>query len=297
MDEIPTPHQSAKLTASPQGEAKQTGNGKESNLMKKPLIKFLNIIVDILVVCVLIVSVLMLTIIFTSQGDGGVPSVFGKAPISVLTDSMHGDAPDDFDKGDLLICDVVDHNSKLEFKKDDIITFKQDINGDDNPEYVTHRIYKVNKDGSYLTKGDNNITYDQDPKGSTVFDNITNDDILAKYNGNKFSGVGNVLDFLRDPLGFFLCILLPMIIFFLYQAVRVVLNVIAYNKEKAMAKAQEAIANADLTEEQKQKAIAEYLAAQNASASEEKAEPAEEEKDETPQAEEKSDETSSQPEE
>lgn len=239
--------------------------------MKKPFVKVLNIVVDVLVVCVLIVSLLVLTMVLTAQGDGEVPSVFGKAPLSVQTDSMHGDAPDDFDKGDLIICEVVDKSVKQSYKKDDVITFKQDINGDNVPDYVTHRIYKVNKDGSFLTKGDNNTTYDQDPKGSTVFPNISKTDILAKYTGNKVAGMGGIVNYLQTPLGFFLCILLPMIIFFLYQAVRVVLNLIAYNKEKVLAKAQEAIASADLTEEQKQQAIAEYLAAQQASSSGDKA--------------------------
>jgi signal peptidase len=231
--------------------------------MKSPFIKVLNIIVDILVVCVLIISVLVLTMVLTAQGEGKVPSVFGKAPISVLTDSMHGDAPDDFDKGDLLLCDVLDKDAKNNLKKGDVITFQEDVNGDEKLEYVTHRIYNVNKDGTFQTKGDNNTTYDQDPKGTTVFDNIAKVDVLAKYTGSKIGGLGGIMQYLQTPVGFFLCILLPMIIFFLYQAVRVVLNLMAYNREKAMLKAQETIANADLTEEQKQRAIAEYLAAQN----------------------------------
>lgn len=234
--------------------------------MKKALTKVLNIVVDVLVVCVLIISVLVLTMVLTAQGDGKVPSVFGKAPISVLTNSMHGDAPDDFDEGDLIICDVIDHNVKNDLKKDDIITFRQDINDDGVEDYVTHRIYKVNKDGSFQTKGDNNLSYDQDPNASTVFPNITESDVLARYTGNKISGFGSVMSYLQTPSGFFLCILLPMIIFFLYQAVRVVMNLIAYNKEKAMINAKEAIANSDLTEEQKQRAIEEYLAAQRAQA-------------------------------
>jgi signal peptidase len=86
---------------------------------------------------------------------------------------------------------------------------------------------------------------------------------LAVYHGQKISGLGGVINYLQTPMGFFLVILLPMIIFFLYQAVRVVINAMAYSKEKGMQKAQEMIANAGLTEEQKQKAIAEYLAAQN----------------------------------
>jgi signal peptidase len=247
--------------------------------MKKPLIKFLNIFVDILVVCVLIISVLILTITLTGKGEGKVPSLLGKAPIAVLTNSMHGDKPDDFDQGDLLICEVVDKDAENNFKVGDIVTFQNDVNGDDNLDYVTHRIYKVNKDGTYLTKGDNNTSYDQDPKGSTVFPNLEKSGILALYKGTKISGFGSVMSYLQSPTGFFLCVLLPMILFFLYQAVRVVMNIIAYNKEKALISAKEAIANADLTEEQKQKAIEEYLAAQSADSGEaEKETPPEEEK-------------------
>ena len=61
-----------------------------------------------------------------------------------------------------------------------------------------------------------------------------------------------------------LVILLPMILFFVYEAVRVIMNIIAYNKEKAAEEAAEMVAHADLTEEQKQRAIAEYLAQQKA---------------------------------
>ena len=53
-----------------------------------------------------------------------------------------------------------------------------------------------------------------------------------------------------------------MIIFFVYEAIRVVMNIIAYNREKAKEEAIEAVANSELTEEQKQRAIEEYLAKQ-----------------------------------
>jgi signal peptidase len=51
-----------------------------------------------------------------------------------------------------------------------------------------------------------------------------------------------------------------MIIFFIYEAVRVVMNLIAYSKEKAFEEAQSAVNNSELTEEQKKQAIEEYLA-------------------------------------
>ena len=246
--------------------------------MKGKLTKILNVIVDILVVCVLIISVLILTMVTTSQGDAGVPDVFGKAPITVLSDSMKGDKPDDFEKGDLLLCDVVDKEAKNTYKVGDVVTFKLkgvDIDEDGKDDYVTHRLYKKNKDGSFQTKGDANSTYDQDPK-TNAWANVSTFDIVAVYNGSKIGGLGNFVAYLQTSMGFFLVILLPMIIFFLYQAIRVVINIVAYNKEKALKKAQDMIANSDLSEEQKQKAIEEYLAQQAAQA-EPAAEPAAEE--------------------
>ena len=227
--------------------------------------KVLNIAVDVLIILVLIVSVFILLTVFTTTKAGeGVPNLFGKAPISVLTDSMKGDKPDNFNKGDLLICDVVDEKKDHTYKVGDIVTFRQDINEDGKADLVTHRIYKDNGNGTYQTKGDNNISYDQNPQNTVYFGNIRQMDVLAVYNGQKISGFGTALDFIRSPIGFFVCILLPMIIFFIYQAIRVIANAMAYSKEKGRLQAEEAIANSDLTEEQKQKAIAEYLASQKA---------------------------------
>ena len=242
--------------------------------MKKVLTKILHVAVDVLIVAILIVSVFILVVSLTARNSEGVPNFLGKAPIGVLTDSMHGDKEDDFDKGDLIICDVVDDRLEGEYKVGDIITFAADINGDEVRDFVTHRIYKIDSNGNYLTKGDNNETYDQDETNVIVFPAITPTRVLAVYHGQKISGLGGVINYLQTPMGFFLVILLPMIIFFLYQAVRVVINALAYSKEKGMIKAQEMIANADLTEEQKQRAIAEYLAAQQGAEESDEAPPA-----------------------
>jgi signal peptidase len=59
--------------------------------------------------------------------------------------------------------------------------------------------------------------------------------------------------------GFFLCIILPMLAFVLFQAYRVVNNVILYNREKAIVEASENATAAELTEEQKRRIAEEYL--------------------------------------
>lgn len=221
----------------------------------KTVRKVLNIIVDILVIVVLIISVLIVTLALTSKSSG-VPNLFGYAPLSVQSDSMK----DTLNEGDLIFSKV-STDSKDRFKVGDIVSFHQNIGGEDRIN--THRIVEIiQKDGEieqYRTQGDNKET---NPEPDTELKRPT--DILAIYTGTKIGGLGKVLSFLRTQLGFFLCILLPMIIFFVYEAIRVIMNIIAYNKEKALEAAAEKVAHSELTEEQKQRAIAEYLAQQKA---------------------------------
>lgn len=221
--------------------------------MKQKLSKILHITVDVLVILVLIVSVLIATLSLTSKSSG-VPNIFGIAPLSVQSDSMSGT----FETGDLIFCKVTNDPS-FEYQKDDIVTFPIEINGVE--VLNTHRVAEVIKDDNntyYQTQGDNK---DTNPVADEILQ--TSSTIVAQYTGVKIGGLGTVLSFLRTQLGFFLCVLLPMIIFFLYEAVRVVLNVIAYNKEKALEEAKASVAGAELTEEQKKKAIEEYLASLN----------------------------------
>lgn len=217
--------------------------------MKKVLKRIVNIVVDILVVLILMVSILVVMLSLTTESSG-VPNILGIAPLSVQTQSME----DTINPGDLILCTLTEIDD--EFQKDDIVTFPIEINGES--VLNTHRIVEVVEDNNityYRTQGDNKET---NPEPDT--DLQTSSTIVAKYTGTKIPGLGNVLSFIRTQLGFFLCILLPMIIFFIYEAVRVVMNLIAYSKEKAFEEAQSAVNNSELTEEQKKQAIEEYLA-------------------------------------
>ena len=218
--------------------------------MKKVVKRIVNIIIDIIVILILAVSVLIVTLSLTSKSSG-VPNVFGVAPLSVLTGSME----DTINTGDMILCEVTNDPS-YEYEKGDIVTFPITVNGES--VLNTHRIVEVVKDENityYRTQGDNKKT---NPEPDEELQ--TSSSIVAKYTGTKIGGVGNFLSFIRTQLGFFLCVLLPMIIFFVYEAVRVVLNLLAYNKEKTLEEAKLAVDSAELTEEQKKRAIEEYLA-------------------------------------
>lgn len=217
--------------------------------MSKVLKRIVNVFVDILVVLILIVSIIVVMLSLTSKSSG-VPNIFGIAPLSVQTESMKGTV----DPGDLIFCTLTEIDD--EFQKDDIVTFPIELNGE--KVLNTHRIVEVVEDNNityYKTQGDNKETNPEPDK-----DLQTSSTIVAKYTGTKIPGLGNVLSFIRTQLGFFLCILLPMILFFIYEAARVIMNLLAYNKEKAFEEAQSAVNNSELTEEQKKQAIEEYLA-------------------------------------
>lgn len=218
--------------------------------MKKALKRIFNIIIDVIVVLILAVSVLVVTLSLTSKSSG-VPNIFGVAPLSVQSNSME----DTINVNDLIFCTVTNDPS-YEYEKGEIVTFPIEINGENRLN--THRIVEVIEDENityYRTQGDNKQTNPAPDK-----DLQTSSQIVAKYTGTKIPGVGYIFSFIRTQLGFFLCVLLPMIVFFIYEAVRVIINVIAYNKEKAVEEAKAVVSNSELTEEQKQRAIEEYLA-------------------------------------
>lgn len=220
--------------------------------MNKALKKTLNVILDIVIILIMVISVLVVILSLTSKSSG-VPNLFGYAPLSVQSDSMK----DTLNEGDLIFSKVSTDSSDR-FQVGDIVSFRQVIMGEERIN--THRIVEVVIDDGtemYKTQGDNKET---NPEPDAELKRPS--DILAVYTGNKIPGIGHFLSFIRTQLGFFLVILLPMILFFVYEGVRVIMNIIAYNKEKAVEAAAEAVANSELTEEQKQRAIAEYLAQQ-----------------------------------
>jgi signal peptidase len=136
-------------------------------------------------------------------------------------------------------------------QKDDVITFYTII---DNIRVLnTHRIVEVKDDGgsrTYITRGDNNPVDDEIP--------VYPSDIVGKWTGAKVKGGGKILDFLRSKTGFFICVVIPMAIFFLFELYKFIVALIE-SKQK-MSKDEE--------DEIKRKAIEEYLAQQAGNAQE-----------------------------
>lgn len=230
----------------------------------KILKKVINVIIDLLVICILIISACILTLSLTSQ-DTGSPNIFGYTLNTIQTASME---PEMY-AGDLVIGrNTPDADN---YSVGDIVFFQSSVYSEEEQTEILavkcHRIVKIKEENGltkYLTKGDNNEVSDIETDGWLTSDKILGIYETEGYKGTKIEGLGSVIDFLQSFWGFFFVIVLPMILFFIYELIRVIMNMVAYTKEKALVAAAEAAQSAELTEAQKQKAIEEYLASQKA---------------------------------
>ncbi len=188
-------------------------------------------------------SILMTILVFSAQNsEDGVPSLFGKGMITIESKSMEPT----FKEGDLVFIDKIDAEDAAKLGKDAIITFKIDLDGDGDTEFNTHRIEIVHEGKNYFTtKGDNNDDADTYKVYFTDIVGTCDED-------DNIRGVGNVIKFLRSSLGFFLCIVLPLVLFFLYELYNfIMILVVERAKKKPVSKETE--------EEIKKRAIEEYL--------------------------------------
>ena len=184
----------------------------------KTVKKAAEILVSVLLWAIILIMALFTFTTLATKDDRSVSRVAGFTPLVVRSQSM---SPT-FNEGDLIIIKAVD-TAKL--VTGDIITFHTIINN----EYAlnTHRIEKIAENNgirNYTTKGDNNAIADTHI--------ISDGDIVGKY-VTRLPAVGKFMDFLSGSTGFLLVIVLPMLIFFVYQVYHLI-NV-SINLKKAIA--------------------------------------------------------------
>ena len=204
----------------------------------KALKKGVTVIVSIALWGVILLAALFAFTTLATRDTANVSSLAGYTPMVVKTDSM---APT-FYSGDLILIKKCD-TSKL--TEGDIICFHTIINN----EYAlnTHRIEKIDEIEnmrSYTTKGDNNAIADTHI--------ISDGDIVGKYVG-KLGKFGHVMDFLSSSMGFLIVIVLPMLLFFIYQVYHLI--IVSINLKKAMA-VEEAVKKAETESSEKAEAQA-----------------------------------------
>ena len=191
----------------------------------KTLKRIGTIVISVILWAIILLAALYAFTTMATKDDQSVSRILGYTPMTVESDSMKPT----FCKGDLIFIKQCD-TSKL--KEGDIITFHPII--DHQYALNTHRIQKideVNGIRSYTTIGDNN-------NGVADQHVISDGDIVGKYVGH-ISNLGKVMSFLSSSMGFLIVIVLPMLLFFIYQVYNLIMISIRLKKAIAVENAEE----------------------------------------------------------
>ena len=211
--------------------------------MSEKLSKTLSIISTVIVVVLIVFAVIVSFLFYSSGKDKEIPSLFGYSGFSIQTDSMEKKIM----TGDFILGKECDPTT---LEVDDIITFYT-VTADGQPFINTHRIIKKIETASgvfYETKGDNA------PKDDRL---VYSGDIICKYTGFRVPLLGYILTFLSTQLGFFLCIVLPVLLYTIWEIYKLIAVVMHNQKVKIITEV-----NENTSDAVKEAVIAEYLAKQ-----------------------------------
>ena len=204
--------------------------------------KIFNVAVNVLICLIFVISIFVI-IANSSVKENGVPSLFGYTVASVQSDSMTGT----FEEGDIILGKLADESTVIE--KGDIVSF---FDSQDGIKFVnTHRVTEVYQYGEakfYETKGDKE-GLEVDPYAKA------HSEILSVYQG-KIPLVGGFIDFLKEPLGFILIIVLPFLAVIGWEVYRLVVLFIEHKKQQII---EESEASHQITDADKEAIIQEFL--------------------------------------
>lgn len=235
--------------------------------------KTVNLVVNI-ILWIFVAFCVFVTVVAVSANANAknVPTVGGKCYLYVQSDSMNAEKPagvpenkpEGFSKGAMIIGRYIatDDAAIDALEVGDIVTYEWDITGDgviSAGEYNTHRITDIKRNDkgnvvSVETMGDN------EEYSHGFSETVKRESLIAVYTGTKVAGVGSVMTFLGSRLGFGLCILLPLVAFFVYQLVVFIRTLLSVKNsgKKLISEADEELI--------RQKAIEEYLKKQQEAA-------------------------------
>jgi len=194
--------------------------------------KILRISLNLLFWITLTLAVItLLTVLILPKGDDRAPSLLGKTFLTVRSSSMEPVIR----QGDLIAVDLLSEDEKAALNEGDIITFYTDLNGDGREELNTHTVVAVDHraDGQayYTTRGENNPINDAGA--------VPQDKVLGRYLHFRIPYVGYASEFVRSPMGMFLCLVLPSLAFLMYALVNFVTVIHSIRSEKRNAAEEE----------------------------------------------------------
>jgi len=190
-------------------KAKDTGDQNETKL--SGVLHIIGNIVGITLIVILlpIMCINMTLIIKSYTRPNQVPSVFGIAPLIVMSGSMDDPVHHTIMIDDLILTRKVDPET---LKEGDVIAF-QPLG---STTVVTHRIIEVipadeTEPLRFTTKGDANNTADADK--------VRAPQVVGLF-FQRFPGVGKTAMFLQQPIGMVVFVAVPLVLFLAYDVLR-----------------------------------------------------------------------------
>ena len=178
--------------------------------------KAVKIIVNVLV-CIVIILATCITLITISSQKNGYFRIFKSIPLTMKDSSMEPTIK----KGSLIITKEYKNN---DIKEGDVISYRS-IDENNTLEIKTGRvktIITINEQTTYITEFDN--------KEYTDSEQVNSKNVISIWNGKKVSTLGSIIDFLNTKVGFFICIIVPLALLFIYQLYKFIMLVIDYRK-------------------------------------------------------------------
>ena len=184
---------------------KETHKAKRSGRQKA--LTIVGIILCVLLVPILVVNVTMIIKSYTNPDE--YPSFAGYNLMIVLSPSME----ETIMPGDLIVVknaapDEVKGESAAGAQDGDIISFFDPES--ERSSVLTHRCVRPNGDGTFITKGDNNISEDLTP--------CPEDNLIGKY-VTRIPGAGNIAMWLQTTPGLIVCVAVPIVLLVAYDLI------------------------------------------------------------------------------
>ena len=206
---------------------------KQNNKKEIKVKKILKIVGDVLFGLFLVFILFISVTNIRAKQTNGIPNVFGKGYLTVLSDSMDGDKEDSFKIGDLIFVKIPSTEEQNNIKVGDIITYRSYTNKDANGDFmiISHRVIEVSTNNNltvYITQGDNPKTLNATNQGK---EGVRPELVLGVYEG-KWEGAGYAFSWFGSSAGFFVIVVVPCILFLIFTIINFVRTYMEYKNDK-----------------------------------------------------------------
>lgn len=186
---------------------KEKETQKEKKSGRQRALTIVGIILCVLLIPILVVNVTMIIKSYTNPDE--YPSFAGYNLMIVLSPSME----ETIMPGDLIVVkdaepDDIKGESAAGAQDGDIISFFDPDS--ERQSVLTHRVVKVNDDGTFTTKGDNNMSEDPTPCPS--------ENLIGTYI-TRVPKAGDVAMWLQTTPGLIVCIAVPIVLLVAYDLI------------------------------------------------------------------------------